>query len=52
MMVLLIELYLFMPLSVTLTMFQCHRSVKQFYQKMLCSYPIQMKPHRIVKYVK
>ena len=30
MMVLLIEHYLFLPLSVTLTIFQGHRSVKQF----------------------
>ena len=31
MMVLLIELYLFIPLSVTLTIFQGHSSVKQLY---------------------
>ena len=30
MMVLLIELYLFIPLSVTLTIFQGHNSVKEF----------------------
>ena len=29
-MVLLIELYLFIPLSVTMTLFQGHRNVKQF----------------------
>ena len=30
MLVQLIKLYLFIPLSVTLTIFQCHSSVKQF----------------------
>ena len=37
MMVLLMELYLFIPLSVTLTTFQGHRSVEQFYRKILFS---------------
>ena len=36
MMVLLIELYLFIQLSVTLAIFQGHRSVKQFYLQILC----------------
>ena len=40
-MVLLIELYLFIPLSVTLTIFQGHKSVKQFQLKILRSLPIK-----------
>ena len=43
MMVLLIEVYLFIPLSVTLTIFQGHSNVKQSYLKMLCSYPVKLK---------
>ena len=39
-MVLLIELYLFIPLSVTLTIFQGHRNVEL---KMLCSYSNKLK---------
>ena len=51
MVVLLSELCLFKPLSVTLTIFQCHWSVKQFQQKNLCSHPIKLKLHRIVNNV-
>ena len=36
-MVVLIKLLPFMPLSVTLTVFQGHSFVKQFYLKMVCS---------------
>ena len=50
MMVLLIELYLFIPLSVTLTTFQGHSSVKQFYLKILYSL-IKLKLCN-VKYIK
>ena len=36
MMMLLTEFYLFMPLSVTLTVTECHSSVKQF-ENVMCS---------------
>ena len=49
--ILLIELYLFIPLSATFTIFQGHSSVKQFELKMSCSYPIILKLKRSVKYV-
>ena len=54
MMVLLTEFYVVIPLSVTLTIFhfQGHRSIKQFYLRILCSYLIKLQLHRIVKYVK
>ena len=51
-MVLLVKLYLFILLSVTLTIFQGHRSVKQFKLKIVCSYPIKLKLDRIVKNVR
>ena len=40
MMVLLIEFYLFIRFSVTLTIFQGHSDAEQFQPKILCSYPI------------
>ena len=52
MMVLHSELYLFITLSVTLTLFQGHSNVKQFVLKILCSYLIKLKLCRIVKYTK
>ena len=52
MVVLLIVLYLFIPLAVTLTIFQGHSDVKQFELKILCSYPVNLKLCRIVKQVK
>ena len=42
MMVLLIELYLSIPLSVTWTIFQGHSSVEQFLLKMLCFIQIRL----------
>ena len=47
-----IQLYHFITLLVTLTLFQGHSSVKQFLQKMLCSYSIKLKLCRIKKYIK
>ena len=44
---LLIKLYLFVTISVTLTIFQSHSNVM-----FLCSYHIELKFCRIVKYVK
>ena len=41
--IVLIELYPFIPLSVTLIVFQGHSSVKQFKIIILCSYPIKLK---------
>ena len=41
--VLLIELYMFIPLSFTLTVFQGHRSVKQVLTEILCFYPVKLK---------
>ena len=52
MMVLHIELYLFVTLSVTLRLLQGHSSVKQFQLKISCSYSIKLKLCRIVKLVK
>ena len=49
-MVLLFELCLFVPLSLTLTIFQGHSSIKHV--NVMCSYPIKQRLHRIVKYVK
>ena len=48
-MALLFELYLFIPLSVTLTIFQGRSNVKEFQLKTFCSYPIKLKLCRIVK---
>ena len=48
-MVVLIELNTFVPLSVTVIVFQGHSSVKQFWLKILCSY---LKLCMIVDYVK
>ena len=45
----LIELYRFMPLSVTFTIFQDHSNVEQTQLKILCFYPIELKCHRTVK---
>ena len=52
MMVVLIELYPLIPLSVTLIVFQGHSSVKHFWLKMLCSYLIKLKLCLITDYVK
>ena len=41
MMSLLVELYLFISLSVTLTIFQSHSNVELLHLKILCSYPIE-----------
>ena len=46
MMVLLIKLYLFIPLSVTLTVYQGHSNVEHFKLKIVCSYPIKFKLYR------
>ena len=51
MMVLHIELYLFITLSVTLTLFEGHSNVKQFWLNILHSYPIKLKLCRTVKYI-
>ena len=51
MMVLPIELYLFTPISLTLVIFQIHRNVELFTQKILCSYPITLKLCRIAQQV-
>ena len=51
-MVLHFELCLIITLSVILTLFQGHSSIKQFYFKILCTYPIKLKLCRIVKYIK
>ena len=51
MMVLLIELYLFIPFSVTLTIFQGYSNVELVSQKCMCSYPINLKLFRIVRLV-
>ena len=52
MMVVFIELYPFIPLSVTLIVFQGHNSVRQFLLKILCAYPFKLKLCTIVDYVK
>ena len=52
MVVVLTELYPFIPLSVTLIVYQSYSSVKQFYLKILCSYLIKLKRCTIVDYVK
>ena len=44
--------YPFMPLSVTLIVFQGHSSVKQFQLKIVCSYLIKLKLCLVVDYVK
>ena len=49
MMLLLGELYLFVPLSVSMTIFQGYRNGKQFQLKKLCSYLVSLKVCRIVK---
>ena len=43
MMTLLIELYLCIPLSVTLTILQGHSNVEQFLSEIFCSYPMTLK---------
>ena len=48
MMVVLIECYLFLALSVTLTIFQDHSNVEQFLLNILCSYPNKLKLCKIV----
>ena len=50
-MVVLIEFYPFILISVTLIVFKGHRYVKQFYLKMLWSYVIKMRLCTIVDYV-
>ena len=52
MMVIHIELCFFITLSVTLTLFQGHSSVKQFELNILCSCPIKLQLCRIAKYIK
>ena len=52
MLVLLIELYLVIPLSVNLTIFQGQSNVKLSKLKILYSYLIKLKLCRIVKYSK
>ena len=52
MMVLHTELYLFITLSVILTLFQNHSSVKQYSLKIVCSYLIKVKLCRVVKYIR
>ena len=47
-----VELYTFIPISVTLIVFQGHSSVKQFQLIILCSYPIKLKLCGIVKYIR
>ena len=47
--VLLIELYLFIPFSMILTIFQGHSNVKHFKLKILCSYEIKLKLDRIIE---
>ena len=49
MVALLSELYLFIPHSVTLAIFQSHSSVEQFQLKILCAYPVKLKWCRTVK---
>ena len=49
MMVPLTELYLFVPVSVTLTIFQGHSNVKQLQLEILCSYLVKLKLCRIVR---
>ena len=46
MMVLLIECYRCIPLSVTLTIIQGHSNVEHFKLKIVCSYPIKFKLYR------
>ena len=48
MMTLLIELYLFISLSVSVAIFQGHRNAEQFELKIWCSYPIKLKLYRSV----
>ena len=43
--------YQFIPLLVTLTIFQAYSSVKQFQLKTLCAYQIELQLFRSVKYV-
>ena len=50
-MVVLIELYLFIPLLVTLIVFQGHSNVKQFSLKVFSSYRIKLKLCAIVDFV-
>ena len=51
-MIVLIWLYRFTPLSVTWIVFQGHSSVEHFWLKISCSYPIKSKHCSIVDYVK
>ena len=52
MMVILIELYPFIPLSVTLIVFQGHSTVKQFQRRILCSHLVQFNLCTTVDYIK
>ena len=52
MMVLLTELYLLIPLSVNLAIYQGHSNVTQFQPKILSSYPVKFKLCTIVVYVR
>ena len=52
MMVIQIGLYLFIPLSVFLIIFQSHSDVKQFKLKMFSAYQINLKHSRIARCVK
>ena len=51
-MVIHLELYPFIALSVTLIVVQGYSSVKQFQLKISCSYPIKLQLCRIVRYIK
>ena len=51
MIVLHIKLYLFMTLSMTLTLFQGHSNVKQFLLKILSFFLIKLNLCRFVKYI-
>ena len=48
-MVLLSELYLFIPLSVIFTIFQGYSNVKQVLLRIMCSYPVELKLCGIIK---
>ena len=50
-MILLIELYLFISLSVTLTIFQGHSNVKEFPLEILCCYLVKLKLCMIVNFI-
>ena len=49
--VLVVDLYLRVPFSVTVTISEGHHSVKQFELKVLCSCPVRLKLCMIFNYV-